>query len=381
MKKVHLSVTNDVFTDQRVNKMARTLHSMGFAVTITGVMRPGSHIFNPAWATIRRFPMLFQKGFLFYAEYNVRLFFLLLFRSHDLLVSNDLDTLLPNHLAAFIKRKPLVYDTHEYFTGTPELTNRPLVRQTWKLLENLLFPRQKTIITVNRSIAQLYEKEYGKSLYVVRNLPLYKTPGEAPSRAELGLPESKDLILLQGTGINIDRGAEELVMAMRPEHGNPNALLLIIGGGDVLPELRAIAEKEQLHNRVWFLDRMPYEELFAFTRVCDIGVSIDKDTNINYRYSLPNKLFDYIMAGTPQLVSDLPELRHIVRKYNTGVVIRSHEPGHIAAAISSMLTDKKQLKEMEAGCREAARELCWENEEVVVREIYAPFSDSSFSRG
>lgn len=377
MKKVHLSVTNDVFTDQRVNKMARTLHQMGFAVTITGVIRPGSPRFNPVWAKIRRFPMMFQKGFLFYAEYNVRLFFLLLVKRHDLLVSNDLDTLLPNHLAAIIKRKPLVYDTHEYFTGTPELANRPFVRRIWKLLEKSLFPRQKTIITVNRSIAQLYEREYGKSLYVVRNLPLYKTAGERPPRKDIGLPEHKDLILLQGTGINIDRGAEELLMAMHPTHGIHNAILLIIGGGDVLPKLKMIAEKEQLNERVWFFDRMPYEELFNYTRVCDIGVSIDKDTNINYRYSLPNKLFDYIMAGTPQLVSDLPELRKIVRKHHTGVIIHSHEPGRIAAAIRSMLSDKEKLKEMEACCLEAARELCWEKEEKVVREIFKPFQTTS----
>ena len=373
MKKVHLSVTNDVFTDQRVNKMARTLHHMGFAVTITGVMRSGSQAFNPSWAKVSRFPMLFQKGFLFYAEYNLRLFLLLLFKRSDLFVSNDLDTLLPNHLVALLRRKPLVYDTHEYFTGTPELANRPFVRKTWKLLERLLFPGQKTIITVNRSIAGLYEKEYGKSLHVVRNLPMYQTPEKHPPRTELGLPENTDLILLQGTGINIDRGAEELVMAMRPGYGISNALLLIIGGGDVLPGLRAIAAKENLQNRVKFFDRMPYEKLFAFTRASNIGVSIDKDTNINYRYSLPNKLFDYIMAGTPQLVSDLPEVKRIVRQYNTGTVIKSHEPAQIAEAIRSMLADREGLKEMEGACHEAAKELCWEKEEVVVREIYSPF--------
>jgi len=373
MKKVHLSVTNDVFTDQRVNKMARTLHNMGFKVTITGVMRPGSQKFEPFWATVRRFPMLFQKGFLFYAEYNLRLFFLLLFKRTDLLVSNDLDTLLPNHLTALLRRKPLVYDTHEYFTGTPELANRPFVRKTWKLLEKLLFPGQKVILTVNRSIAGLYEKEYGKSLHVVRNLPLYKATDKHPTRTELGLPENKDLILLQGTGINIDRGAEELVMAMRPGYGISNALLLIIGGGDVLPGLRAIAAKENLQNRVKFYDRMPYEKLFAFTRASNIGVSIDKDTNINYRYSLPNKLFDYIMAGTPQLVSDLPEVKRIVRQYNTGTVINSHEPAQIAEAIRSMLANREKLKEMESACHEAAKELCWEKEEEVVREIYSPF--------
>lgn len=372
-KRVNLSVTNDVLTDQRVNRMARTLHDMGFEVHITGVRRKDSKPFNPPYATVKRIPLLFHKKFLFYAEFNLKLFFYLLFRKDHILVSNDLDTLPANHLAARLRRKPLVYDTHEYFTGTPEVVARPLVYRVWKSLERMLFPRQKLILTVNRSIASLYEKEYGKKLYVVRNVPLYKAPSGHIPADELSLPSHKDIIMLQGTGINIDRGAEELVMAMHPGYGIKHALLLIIGSGDVVPALKEMVKREKLEERVWFIDRIPPDELYEYTIHAKIGASLDKDTNINYRYSLPNKLFDYMMAGVPQLISNLPELESIVSKYDTGMMIKSHAPEDIAEAIKTMLSDRDRWKKWHNNSLEAAKTLCWENEEKVVQEVYRQF--------
>ncbi len=378
MKKIHLSVTNDLYTDQRVLKMARTLHDMGFDVHLCGVKRRDSKPFSLDFAHITRIPLLFHKRFLFYAEYNLKLFFHLLFRRYDVLVSNDLDTLLPNHLVARIKRKPLVYDAHEYFTGTPEVISRPFVFKVWKKLEKWLFPRQHKIITVNDSIARLYADEYGKTLHVVRNLPRYRQPEAALPAGELSIPPLRDIILLQGTGINIDRGAEELVMAMRPEHGLKDVLLLIIGSGDVIPKLQEMMTHYQLDDRVWFLGKMAPEDLREYTRHAKIGVSLDKDTNINYRYSLPNKIFDYMMAGVPQLVSRLPELERIVSTYQTGMIADSHEPQHIADCIREMLSDKARLKEWKQNSLEAAKTLCWENEDKTIREIYLEFvSDST----
>ncbi len=373
MKRVIFTVTNDVFTDQRVNKMAQTLKNMGFDPLIVGVKRKDSPPFAPEWAAIKRNPLLFHKGFLFYAEFNLKLFFYLLFAKADLLVANDLDTLLPAHLVAKIRRKPLVYDTHEYFTGSPEVAHRPLRRWFWKSLERLLFPRQKTIITVNQSIAQLYEKEFGKKLHVVRNVPRYRQPDQSFSRKDLDLPENKHIILLQGSGINVDRGAEELIMAMRPEYGIENALLLIIGSGNVIGQLKKQVNGENLGDRVLFLPKMPYEKLMQYTSVSTIGVSLDKPDSLNYLFSLPNKLFDYIMAGTPVLVSDLPELRRIVKKYQVGVISKNHDPAQIAHCVKEMLNDPEQLSRWKSNCLEAAKELNWEKEEDVIKGIYAGF--------
>jgi len=239
MIKVLFTITNDVYTDQRVNKMARTLHSMGFSPVIAGIRRRNSPPFNPSYARIRRMPMFFRKGFFFYAEYNIRLFLHLLFARYELLVANDLDTLPAAHLASRIRRKELVYDTHEYFTGTPEVMDRPRVYRVWKFFENRLFPRQNTIITVNRSIARLYEEEYGRPLHVVRNLPPRFTSGGIVTRAGLGVGEQTRIIILQGAGINVERGGEELILAMQPQFGLERTQLWIIGDGNALDGLKS----------------------------------------------------------------------------------------------------------------------------------------------
>lgn len=373
MNRVIFTVTNDVFTDQRVNKMAQTLKAMGFKPVIVGVKRKDSPPFAPEWARVNRIPLIFHKGFLFYKEFNLKLFFYLLFAKADLLVANDLDTLLPVYLVAKLRCVTLVYDTHEYFTGSPEVAHRPLRRWFWKSLEGYLFPKQKTIITVNESIAQLYEKAFGKKLHVVRNMPRYRLPDNKVTRQELNLPEDKRIILLQGSGINTDRGTEELIMAMRPEHGIDKALLVIIGSGNVIGQLKKQVNGENLGERVIFLPKMPYEQLLQYTTLADIGISLDKPNSINYLFSLPNKFFDYIMSGTPVLVSDLPELRRIVDKYLVGMIAKNHDPAHIATCIKQMLSDSEQLSQWKTNCLDAAQELNWEKEEETIIEIYSKY--------
>ena len=132
--KVIFSVTNCICYDQRVLKMAETVSKLNCEITIIG--RKSGDYCNPDSVPFRtvRFKMFFKKGFLFYKFFNIRLFIYLLFNKCDLLVSNDLDTLLPNFLVAKLKRMPLVYDSHEYFTEVPELHNRLFVKWVGRVL-------------------------------------------------------------------------------------------------------------------------------------------------------------------------------------------------------------------------------------------------------
>lgn len=368
MKRVIVSVTNDLSTDQRVDKVCCTLVSMGFNVYLTGRSLPGSLPLNRNYHTFRM-KLLFHKGPFFYAEYNFRLFILLLFSKADLLVSNDLDTLLANFLAHKLKSVPLIYDSHEYYTGTPELVNRPFVRRIWKSIERFIFPRLKDIFTVNESIAELYFQEYGKSLHIVRNVPKKALLDVSYTPADLGFDKSKKLIILQGAGINIQRGAEEAVLAMQFIE---NALLLIVGGGDIIDTLKATVVNHNLTDKVIFIPRIPYNELMKYTAASELGLTLDKDTNINYRFSLPNKLFDYINAGIPVLASPLPEIKKIIDCYKVGLLIESHDPQHIASKIQQMLDNDYKLK-LFNNLKQAAAELNWENEEKTLKLVYSKY--------
>jgi len=368
--KVIVSVINDLTTDQRVNRVCVTLHSMGFKVQLVGRKQKHSTPLVPRRYYTHRMSLFFEKGPLFYATFQMRLFWYLLFQKADLLVANDLDTLLPNFLISKIKRIPLVYDTHELFCEVPELQANPFKRKLWKRLERFLFPKLKTVFTVNESIAGIYQKEYGVPLHVIRNIPMStfsNTSVPAVSRKDLGLPENKKIILLQGAGINMDRGAEEAVRAMEYVEG---AILLLIGDGDVISALRDLVQTRHLEDKVKFIPRLPFAELAQYTRLADLGLTLDKDTNINYRYSLPNKLFDYLHAGIPVLASDLVEVRKIVEEYRIGRIVFSHDPVVLAEAMRSCLQDEHQMELWKENTKLAIRTLCWEEEEKLLRAVY-----------
>lgn len=362
-----VSVTNDLATDNRVHRTCTVLQELGYDVLLVGRMLPVSPVLERPYGT-KRMRLLFNKGPLFYAEYNLRLFFLLLFRRSTLLVANDLDTLLPNHMVAWFLGKPLVYDSHEFYTEVPELVHRPWVRRIWLAIERAIFPQLRSVITVNASIAKAYTQRYGVQVQVVRNIPMRAPMGEKVDRAALGLPEDPFILVLQGAGINVQRGAEEAVLAMRELDG---CLLLIIGSGDAWPVLERLVDEHGLSDRVRLLGRMPYERMMAYTRNADLGLTLDKDTNLNYRFSLPNKLFDYLHAGIPVLATDLPEVAAIVRQYDAGVVLAHAEPAAIAASVRALKADPERRTALARNATFAAASLDGEAEKTKLKALLA----------
>ena len=367
--KAIVSVTNDIYTDQRVRKICAFLHKKGYDITLVGRQLKNSQAVTDRPYSIKRFKLWFNKGALFYANYNLRLFFYLLFHKADLLVSNDLDTLYANHWARKFKKKcRLVYDSHEYYCGVPELIQRPKIQKFWRGIEKRTVPKVDRMYTVNESIAALYRKEYNREVLVVRNISDFKGLPQPKSRKELGLPENQQIIILQGAGINIQRGAEELIEAIPLLK---NTCLIFVGDGDVIPQLKEQVAAMELKDRVLFFGKRPYEELMQFTLASNLGVSIDKDTNINYRFSLPNKIFDYIHAGIPLLVSDLPEVKRIVETYEVGLVIDSHEPAEIAEKIKLILENPTLTEQFKTNTQKASKALTWEKECETLKQIYS----------
>lgn len=370
-KRAIVSVTNDLATDNRVHRTCIVLQELGYEVLLVGRILPGSPPLERPYAT-KRMRLIFRKGPLFYSEYNLRLFFLLFVVRASLFVANDLDTLLPNYLVARLRGKQLVYDSHEFYTEVPELVKRPRVRAVWLAIERWIFPKLAHVLTVNSSIANAYAERYpqrkGEAVAVVRNIPMKRDLGAQPTRAELGLPEDARLLVLQGAGINVDRGAEEAVLAMKDLPGH---LLLVIGGGDAWPVLERMVAEHGLQDHVRLLGKMPYERMMAHTRHALVGLTLDKDSNLNYRFSLPNKLFDYLHAGVPVVATDLPEVAAIVREHGCGLVIPAPEHAIIAAAVQRLTADPHQHDAMRQRAIFAARSLDGEREKEVLKAFLA----------
>lgn len=370
MKKATVSVINDLVTDQRVHKVCTTLRNMGFDVTLVGRCQRASLELKPREYRTHRMKLLFEKGVLFYSFFQLRLFFYLLFRKHHVLVANDLDTLLPNYLVSKLKGIPLVYDSHEIFTEVPELVGHNFKQGVWRRVERWIFPKLKNVFTVNQSISDWYFDKYKVRPLVVRNMPRkVKSDNTVVAKSGLNLPTGKRVVLLQGAGINVDRGSEELVMAMKYLN---DVFLLIVGSGDVVPKLKEMVTLERMEDRVRFTGKVPHEMLQQYTAVADLGVTLDKPTNINYRFSLPNKIFDYINAGIPVLCSDLPEVARIVRDYKVGLVAESFDPEKLAATIHAAL-NSPEYATWKSNTVSAREELCWETDEANLRQVYTQF--------
>lgn len=379
-KRVIVSVISDLVTDQRVHKVSLTLQEAGHAVLLIGARRKNSGPLLPRSYPATRIPMLFQKKIFFYGEFNLRLFFRLLFVRGDIFLGNDLDTMPAVWLAGRLRGKPVVYDTHEYYLGMPELDGRPFVRNIWRRIEAFIFPRLRYIYTICDSFCELYRKDYGKALKTVRNVP-YRSfkgmdeglppeiAGRLPQEMAGGWPRGKYFLLFQGAGINPERGVEELVMAM--SFLDPARFhLLIIGGGDIFHRIEQMVAEEGLSDRITLLPKVPFEVLRSVTRLADLGLSLDKPTNLNHIYGLPNKIFDYLHSGVPVLVSRLVELEKIVNAYEVGGFIDNHEPAHIASRIAEMLKDPVRLETWKRNTEKIREELNWEKEGRIVVEIF-----------
>lgn len=360
-----VSVINDLVTDNRVNRTCQTLVECGFEVLLIGRRLPGS-MPVPMWPfkTIRM-SMLFKSGPAFYFFFMLRLFFKLLFKKADLLYANDLDTLLPNYLVAKVKGIPLVYDSHELFCEVPELEHSPFKKKLWLGIESAIVPKLRFCITVNDSIAKIFSEKYKVPFHVVRNITDAPADFRPSPKAELKLPPDKKIILLQGAGINVDRGAEELMDAMRFVD---DAILLVIGSGDSWQALKEKLRISGLGEKIRMIDKLPREELRHYTYNADLGISIDKNNNANYLNSLPNKIFDYLHAGVPILASRLPEIERIVETYNVGEFIESHDPQHIARAIV-MLLNSPHYSQYKINTRKACEALNWQSEKEHLKAV------------
>lgn len=367
-KKITVSVISELTTDQRVIRICNTLQRMGFDVTVIARRFKDSLPLDNYDFTARRIHCIFRRGFLQYAEFNTKLFFRLLFCKTDYLLANDLDVLVPNYIVSTFRGKKIFYDTHEYFTGVPELTASPLKKRIWKFFEDSIFPRLPVVYTVNDSVKQKYWAQYGNDITVVRNLPVTTDVSPVPLPAGW---EGQVILLMQGVGINPGRGGLELLEALRflPAHFR----LVYIGGGTQWQTLLHKRREWNLEHRVDMIGKIPPAELKRYTPRATLGFSLDGFENDNYLFNLPNKIFDYIHAGVPVVATAIPEVKRIIEQYECGICLDSLEPQYMATQIIRLMNDKQQYEQFKNNTHLAAKELCWEKEESKLIALYRPF--------
>lgn len=357
MKRIVFTVTNDLTYDQRMQRICTSLAHAGYAVTLVGFLKKRSIKTQDKFFTQIRLKIFFKKGKLFYAEYNFRLFFWLLFRRFDIYCGIDLDTLLPVFLNARLRRKHIVYDAHEYFTELPEIVDRPVIKKIWLQLEKFLLPKIQYNYTVSQTIAQALTDTYKQTFEVIRNVPVLQN-----TNATI---EKKNFILYQGA-LNTGRGIENLMRAM----ADVECELYIAGEGDLSEALRKLAGNLEHKHKIRFLGYVRPEELRNYTLQAKAGINLVENLGLSYYYSLSNKFFDYIHAGIPQITMNFPEYENLNTKYHVALLIDNVLPETIALTVKKLLLDETLYKTLAENTRKAKAELNWQEEEKKLIAFY-----------
>lgn len=352
-------MSNDLLCDNRVDKTCESILDYGLSVRLVGRRFDAAPELQERRYECRRLRCRFRKNALYYAELNIRLFVYLLFHRQSLLWANDLDTLPANFLVSKLKRVPLIFDSHEHFTQVPELKANPFARKVWKRVENPCVKRCDAVFTVCNPIKDYFKEEYGVKSLVVRNMP----KASSAVKTFVSAAKKQNTIVWQGA-VNVERGLEELVEAMR----YLDAHLVIMGEGDIRADLEKKVREWALESKVEFTGRLPFGQMMQRTAQAKLAISIDKPANGNYAISLPNKIFEYISAAVPVLASPLQEIKPIVETYQTGIFIASYKPKELAVQIGELLCNNTLLDAVSENCLKASQQLCWENEQRAIFE-------------
>jgi glycosyltransferase involved in cell wall biosynthesis len=253
-------------------------------------------------------------------------------------------------------------DAHEFFPEVPELVHKPLVKWVWRSIERLLMPRCDALLTVCDSIAEHYRHGLGVSMSVVRNLP----EGESLKVKE---ERSGAKVLLYQGSVNLGRGVDWAIDALE---WLPQCRLVVAGDGDLLESMKAYAAAKPWSDRISFTGRLMPDELQALTPQADVGLVMLEDLGLNYRYALPNRIGDFVQAGVPMVVSDLPEMSAVVKRYGVGEIIeRLHgADGQANAQALARAVEKVLARQWtDANFAAARRDMDWNKEKETLINI------------
>lgn len=316
---------------------------------------------------LKRIFLHFEKGPLKFIQFNLKVFLHLLFHRYSLIQARGLWVLPAVLFIGAIKKSILIYDAHEYFPGLSIFENRPLRRTFWLWIERKAIPIVKLLITVSEPIAKAYLLRYPDlaKIEVIRNLPPKQSPS-LPIEDPFRIAYSQPVILFHGYFLK-HRGLENLIRAISLIN---NAILLLVGEGPLEPKLRQLIRSLNLSKRVEFRKFVPNDKLISFASQADIGVTLLEPVSENHRYALPNKLFEYVMAGLPVLGSNFSTIEHYINQFQVGRTVDPTNPAQIAQELIFMLTEKEVYDKWKKNCVKATKELNWEIESKKLKQLY-----------
>lgn len=258
----------------------------------------------------------------------------------------------------------LVYDTHELETEVNG--SRGVRKMLAKFVEYACIRFVDRIFVVSESISLEYARMYAiPAPTVVLNCPPYTKPVRSNHfRSQLGIPEDAVIFLYQGV-LSKGRGVEVILEAFK-QTADPRKVVVFMGYGVLESEIQRVAKDS---TNIFYHPAVPPEVVLDYTSSGDIGISLIENTCLSYYYCMPNKLFEYTMAGLPVIVSNMLEMGKFVKDHRTGVVTRDESVAALVEAINEIM--QMDLPQMKKNAFAAATHYNWEEQENVMSVSYS----------
>jgi glycosyltransferase involved in cell wall biosynthesis len=370
MKKVTSIVLNNFKNDSRVLKENISLQNAGYEVKVVALHYEGTKEHEDVQGIsvhrVKLRTMDWSKNilasFVKYVEWSYRI--IREYKSCDVMHCNDLNAL---HIGVisklFNKNLKVVYDAHEYETETVYLTG--IKKRLAKSTEKFLIKYVDSVMTVSDAIADEYVRLYNiEKPALVLNAPLYKEVEKKDIfRETFGISKEQTIFLYQG-GLGRGRGVE-IVLDTFKKLENKYDVIVFMGYGELEQH---IVEESSHYENIFFHKAVSPDVLLNYTSSADFGISMIEDVCLSYRYCLPNKMFEYIMAGVPVIVSNLPEMKSIIETYQVGVVTKENNSEELEKAI--VLASSLDKNEIQNNLKKVKTIYNWEEQERVLIGVY-----------
>ncbi len=361
------SLTGDVGCNSRAQKQLRELVSLGASVAVLH-LGSDSVCGMPDGVSVRAIQRPAGSGPRFFAAVHRRFSEAARAFQSKVYHASDLYTLPAMGRAASERDGLLAYDARELYPHVASTASRPWVRAVWRAVEHRHIRRADAVFTVGDAIADVLCRFYRIARpIVIHNVPDYAEPAPSDALRTMTGADVNTVLLLHQGNIQKHRGCSLLVDAMPSVEG---AMLIFLGGGPLKEEMRRKVDRKGLAEWVRFIDPVPPAGLLSLTASADIGITLLKDTCLNHRLALPNKLFEYLMAGLPVLASNLPEVGGLVNRFKVGMTVDPVDTAALAETIQYMVDNTGARAKWAGNSRRVFSEFSWEKASARFRSAY-----------
>ena len=359
-KKALITFLGNINYDTRCKNLYDTLTADGYEVEFLGFdwLTKG---FVEQQGNISIFKL--KKGLLsisFYLKFIWYIKLKLISTRASIIFAEDIYTLPFAIIFGKLKHANIYYDSRELFGYLAGLKEKKSKQGFWKWIEKFFIKKADCVIVTGQMDGEFLKKEYGlKNILLVRNLPRYYKPAvKLDLHSHLQIEKAKKIILYQGVLLK-GRGIEKVFEILKdlPDH-----VFVIAGGGEFEEHYKNLATEVNINDQVYFLGKLTQENLPKVTTSADVGVALIENLSTSYYYALPNKLFEYIMAEVPVIVSNLPQMKEVVDKYDVGFAVDLDNKTELVTTIKKLTEDSSLRKSKKQNCHIASQELNWEKE-------------------